>query len=87
MVSDIAALIWQAKKKRQLIFTSHNANIVVNGDAELVACCGYKITGDQSKGEIKKQGAIDIEEIRFEITNVMEGGEEAFKLRKEKYGF
>lgn len=87
MVSDIAMLIWEAKKKRQLIFTSHNANIVVNGDAELVICCDYKVTGDQSKGEIKKQGAIDIEDIRTEITKVMEGGEEAFKLRKEKYGF
>ncbi len=87
MVSDIAALIWQAKKKRQLLFTSHNANIVVNGDSELVVCCGYKVTGDQSKGEIKNQGAIDIEAIRSDITNVMEGGEEAFKLRKEKYGF
>ena len=87
MVSDIATLIWQAKKKRQLIFTSHNANIVVNGDAELVVCCDYKVTGDQSKGEIKKLGAIDIPEIRDEITEVMEGGEEAFKLRKEKYGF
>ena len=87
MVSEIATLIWQAKKKRQLMFTSHNANIVVNGDAELVVCCGYKVTADQSKGEIKKLGAIDIEEIRNEITAVMEGGEEAFKLRKEKYGF
>jgi len=45
------------------------------------------VTGDQSKGEIKKQGAIDIKDIRAEITKVMEGGEEAFKLRKEKYGF
>ncbi|MDD5530466.1 MAG: AAA family ATPase [bacterium] len=87
MISDIAALIWKAKKKRQLIFTSHNANIVVNGDAELVVCCDYKVTGDQSKGEIKRLGAIDIQEIRNEITAVMEGGEEAFKLRKEKYGF
>ena len=87
MVSDIAALIWQAKKKRQLIFVSHNANIVVNGDAELVVCCDYKITTDQTKGEIKSLGAIDIEGIRNEITKVMEGGETAFKLRKEKYGF
>jgi type III restriction enzyme len=87
MVSDIAALIWEAKKKRQIIFASHNANIVVNGDAELIACCNYKVAGDQSKGEIAKLGAIDIEEIRYEITRVMEGGEEAFKLRKEKYGF
>ncbi|HEX9917231.1 MAG TPA: AAA family ATPase [candidate division Zixibacteria bacterium] len=87
MVSDIATLIWKSKKTRQLIFTSHNANIVVNGDAELVVCCGYKVTGDQSKGEIKNQGAIDIEEIREEIIEVMEGGEAAFKLRKEKFGF
>ncbi len=87
MVSNIAALIWKAKKKRQIIFTSHNANIVVNGDAELVACCSYKITGDQSKGEIHKLGAIDVEDIRNEITLIMEGGEEAFKLRKDKYGF
>ena len=87
MVSEIARLIWDSKKKRQLIFASHNANIVVNGDAELVACCRYKIAGDQSKGEVEKQGAIDVPEIRDEITKIMEGGEDAFKLRKEKYGF
>jgi len=87
MVSDIAELVWQAKKKRQLIFASHNANIVVNGDSELVVCCDYKITADQSKGEIRSLGAIDISNIRNEITKVMEGGEAAFKLRKEKYGF
>ncbi|MFC1708818.1 TrlF family AAA-like ATPase [Candidatus Omnitrophota bacterium] len=87
MVSQIARLIWDSKKKRQLIFASHNANIVVNGDAELVACCRYKIAEDQSKGQVEKQGAIDMPEIRDEITKIMEGGEDAFKLRKEKYGF
>jgi chromosome segregation protein len=87
MVSEIADLVCKAKKNRQLIFTSHNANIVVNGDAELVVCCDYKVTGDQSKGGIKTQGAIDIADIRKDITQVMEGGEKAFKLRKEKYGF
>jgi len=87
MISEIAELICKAKKNRQLIFTSHNANIVVNGDAELVACCDYKVTADQSKGEIKNEGAIDIGTIRAEITKVMEGGEKAFRLRKEKYGF
>ena len=35
----------------------------------------------------RRQGAIDIEEIRKEITLVMEGGKEAFRMRKEKYGF
>lgn len=83
----IAEKIWDSKKHRQLLFTSHNANIVVNGDAELVICCDYRVSGQQSSGDVKLQGAIDINEVRDEITRVMEGGEEAFKLRKEKYGF
>jgi len=87
MVSDISELIWNAKTRRQIIFASHNANIVVNGDAELVVCCRYLIEADQTKGTIDNQGAIDIPTIKEEITRIMEGGERAFKLRKEKYGF
>lgn len=79
--------IWKSKTKRQLIFASHNANIVVNGDAELVVVCNYRVAGDQSGGKIELEGAIDVKPIREAITTVMEGGEEAFKLRKEKYGF
>ena len=61
--------------------------IVVNGDADLVIVCDYRTAGDQSGGKIKCQGAIDVAEIRKEITTVMEGGRDAFRLRKEKYGF
>jgi len=87
VVKEIIERIWTAKTKRQLIFASHNANFVVNGDAELVICCDYLKAGDQTAGTIKLSGAIDNEKIRKEITTVTEGGEEAFKLRKEKYGF
>lgn len=86
-VQHIVARIWSAKGRRQLILASHNANLVVNGDADLVLVCGYTIAGDQSAGTIKASGAIDQPEIRDAITRVMEGGETAFKLRKEKYGF
>jgi type III restriction enzyme len=74
-LQDIVESIWDAKKRRQLVFTSHNANLVVNGDAELVVYCDYKVHGEQSAGELKEQGAIDVR------------GEKAFKLRKEKCGF
>ncbi len=87
VMESITNQIWKSKRNRQLIFTSHNANLVVNGDAELVICCDYRVAGDQSGGQIKHEGAIDSEDIRKEITTVMEGGEKAFKLRKEKYGF
>lgn len=86
-VQQIVTKIWPSKSERQLIFSSHNANLVVNGDADLVLVCAYVNTGDQSAGHIKEQGAIDITAVRDEITLVMEGGEKAFRLRKEKYGF
>lgn len=86
-IDQIIRNIWEAKKKRQLIFTSHNANLVVNGDAELVICCDYKDSTNLTRGIIKEEGAIDKLVVRNEITAVMEGGEKAFKLRKDKYGF
>jgi chromosome segregation protein len=84
---QIVGQIWKAKTRRQLIFSSHNANLVVNGDAELVVCCDYRVAGEQSSGMLKYQGAIDMDEIRAEIATVMEGGRAAFKLRHDKYGF
>lgn len=87
IIVRIVEQVWKAKCNRQLVFTSHNANLVVNGDAELVACCDYRVAGEQSSGQVKLEGAIDVPSIRDEITKVMEGGKEAFKLRKDKYGF
>ncbi len=87
VMGEIVREIWAAKSRRQLVFSSHNANLVVNGDAELVVCCDYRIAGDQSGGKIKLLGAIDVPEINSEITAVMEGGRAAFTLRQAKYGF
>ena len=84
---EIAESIWKAKRRRQLIFASHNANLVVNGDAELIAWCDYRTAGNQSGGKVEGQGAIDVEDVREAIKRIMEGGERAFNLRKEKYGF
>ena len=87
VIFEIVRQLWEAKQRRQIIFSSHNANIVVNGDADLVVCCANRKAGDQTGGIIKCQGAIDVPAINLEITAVMEGGKEAFRLRKEKYGF
>jgi chromosome segregation protein len=87
VILEVVQQIWNAKKERQIIIASHNANLVVNGDAELVAWCDYRVVGEQSGGQISSTGAIDIPEICEAIKQVMEGGESAFKLRKDKYGF
>jgi len=87
VIQEVVEKIWEAKKYRQLIFSSHNANLVVNGDAELVIWCNYRVANDQSRGMIAGEGAIDVPEVRNAIKKIMEGGEAAFNLRKEKYGF
>lgn len=87
IINEIVETLWQAKTHRQVIFVSHNANLVVNGDAELVVCCDYRTTATESGGQIKLAGAIDVPDINKEIAEVMEGGVEAFKLRHQKYGF
>ena len=84
---EVVKQVWQAKQKRQLIFASHNANLVVNGDAELVAWCDYRAPSDQARGLIAGEGAIDMPKVCEAIKKIMEGGEAAFNLRKEKYGF
>jgi chromosome segregation protein len=87
IISETVSTVWKSKSHRQIIFASHNANLVVNGDAELVICCDYRAAGTESGGRVKATGAIDIAEINTEIAEVMEGGVEAFKLRWQKYGF
>lgn len=85
VIHQITENIIQAKKHRQIIFSSHNANIAVNGDAELIIC--FEHNSNSSKGEIVEQGSIDAKGIKNVIKDIMEGGEKAFALRKEKYGF
>jgi chromosome segregation protein len=87
VINEIVETLWRAKTHRQVIFTSHNANLVVNGDAELVIGCDYRTSSTESGGQIKLTGAIDMSDVRTEITEVMEGGPEAFQLRRQKYGF
>jgi type III restriction enzyme len=87
IINDIVATLWQAKSHRQVVFASHNANLVVNGDAELIICCDYRTSATESGGHIKLTGAIDVPAINTEIAEVMEGGVDAFKLRHDKYGF
>ncbi len=71
------------KGQRQVIIATHNANIVVNGDADMVILLG----ASANHGEIACMGAIDEPEVRTAIVRTVDGGEEAFRLRLQKYGF
>ncbi|MEJ2791110.1 MULTISPECIES: TrlF family AAA-like ATPase [unclassified Pseudoxanthomonas] len=89
VVMKIVELIRRSKNRRQLIFATHNPNIVVNGDADkVVALSSGGSTGPTGgRVAIDCDGAIETLAIRENITRIMEGGKEAFDLRSRKYGF
>lgn len=69
------------KEKRQIIVVTHNANIPVNGDAELIVA----MDSNSKYVKVYKSGGIEEEGLRSEICNVMEGGEQAFLMRANRY--
>ena len=79
----------EEKLRRQFIFSTHNANIPVLGDAELII--GLKAVGEAAEGygEIPSDwmGSIDNPQVRLNVEKILEGGKEAFETRRAKYGF
>jgi ABC-type glutathione transport system ATPase component len=71
--------IQRLKGKRQMIFITHNANIPVLADADLVIV----MNSDGKIGYIEKSGSVD--ECRDHIVDLLEGGKRAFEMRRERY--
>ncbi len=80
----------EEKRRRQFVFATHNANIPVLGDAELiVGLTASGEAGQEGKARIPKEhmGSIDARSVRELVEEVLEGGREAFEMRRLKYGF
>lgn len=79
----------EEKQQRQFIFSTHNANIPVLGDAELIL--GLTPTGEAEGGRARiapeHMGAIDAQPVRELVEDLLEGGKDAFEKRRLKYGF
>ena len=69
--------------RRQVIVATHNANVVVNGDADLV----IQLDATAQRGKVECVGAIEEPGVREAIVRIVDGGKEAFDLRRRKYGF
>lgn len=95
ITENVIPKIRKEKGNRQFIFATHNANVPVLGDAELIlGLTGVGEPGDSGdnnigKAEIdsKHMGSIDSPSVRRLVEEILEGGEEAFERRRRKYGF
>jgi hypothetical protein len=108
VTNELIEYLKEKKKERQIILVTHNANIVVNADAENIIIANQKGQSEDDKlgseylfdyinGAIEDIKPISVKNdekdllksmgIREHITQIVEGGKEAFKKREEKYGF
>ena len=78
----IVRQIRENKRRRQLIIVTHNPNVVVNGDAEMVHAFDFR--GGQCR--VEEHGALQEKGVREEVCRVMEGGREAFARRWARLG-
>ncbi len=72
----------QNKMRCQLIVVTHNPNIVVNGDAEMLHALVFRA----GQCIVHQSGSLLHNTMREEVCRVMEGGREAFKRRYRRLG-
>ncbi len=97
---DLVGYIKRKKRERQIIVATHNANIVVGGDAEQVIIANqnggntpniskqfeYRSGGIESiEVDVKSPGILYQQGVKDQICRILEGGERAFELRSKKY--
>lgn len=89
ITEGVVPIMRQEKRRRQFIFSTHNANIPVLGDAELIL--GLAATGEAREGQARiareHMGSIDSRPVRELVEEILEGGKAAFEMRRSKYGF
>ena len=78
----IVRQIRENKLRRQLVIVTHNPNVVVNGDAEMLHAFSFR--GGQCR--VVERGALQEKSLREEVCRVMEGGREAFSRRWARLG-
>ncbi|HWB68737.1 MAG TPA: AAA family ATPase, partial [Solirubrobacterales bacterium] len=81
VVDTLVRALLARKNTGQLIIATHNANIPVLGNADKVIVMG----SDGRHGGVQQIGGLDDPAVVRSVSSIMEGGEEAFRLRAEFY--
>ena len=89
ITEGVVPIMRDEKRRRQFVFSTHNANIPVLGDAELILGLGAKWEGKEGQAMILPEymGSIDGQPVRELVEEILEGGKTAFEMRRLKYGF
>lgn len=82
---ELVPLFLEAKNKRQVIIVTHNANLVVNTDADQIIIAS---AGPHLKGQLPPicylSGGLESASIREAVCDILEGGDRAFRERARR---
>ncbi|MEA4967683.1 MAG: hypothetical protein VB048_06150 [Bacteroidaceae bacterium] len=80
IMSELVKIFRELKKYRQIIIVTHNANLVVNADAEQI------IVANKNDDVFSYNSAsLENPKIRRSVCDILEGGDLAFIKREQKY--
>lgn len=78
---DMCERLRLGKRSRQFLFTTHNSSLAVASDSDKFAV----LAADGRRAEVVLSGAIDGAEVRKEVIELLEGGQETYFLKQRKY--
>jgi hypothetical protein len=78
---DMCLRLRRAKRSRQFIFTTHNSSLAVASDTDIFMV----LSGGANSSRVVLSGAIDGEDVRREVIQLLEGGESTYFLKQRKY--
>ncbi len=84
---EIVETLRAERGKRQMLFATHNPNIPVAGDAELIIALDVVQDDKDLHAHVLSSGFVDKPEVCEQVKSILEGGAIAFELRRMKYGF
>lgn len=82
---ELVPLFAEARLRRQVIMVTHNANLVINTDADqvIIAEAGTHVPGELPTISYT-MGGLEEAHIRDRVCAILEGGEDAFKARARR---
>lgn len=85
--ADLVPFFRDAARRRQIIMVTHNANLVVNTDSDQVIVAEARRTSPTALPQVSYvAGGLEDPEIRSHVCRLLEGGEDAFRKRGQRYG-
>jgi hypothetical protein len=86
--SELVPFFRTAARRRQIIMVTHNANLVVNADADQVVIAeAVRASANSLPSFEYRSGGLEAGDVATGVCAILEGGPEAFRRRSERYGY